>query len=654
MLCVRLLIVWCSILVAAVVTGSNDAYSGLTWFLQISDVHISHKHQERTDQFKEFVDEYLEVFKPDLVLCTGDLTDAKVQGGMASKQVLSEWESYYNVVSSRNLDIPWLDIRGNHDNLNVLNRSSHFNYFRNYSSMGRKGELESYLFSKRLRGQNYNFVALDATLDVGMRFPLNFIGDISEHQQQKIRALLDQIDEKDVNIFFGHYPSSTVRQKEFLLETVNSGLVYLNGHLHDLSSFRVEKLYSFHGDQNLELELVDWKHNRAYRLLAVDQQFLSFTDLRFGQWPVILPTLPKNSEFLLVKKEPDFKESEWNKIRILVFSPSKITSVKVYLDDSEDELVAVQQGQGPLYTCTWNPKKYRTGLHTMRVTAQDNLNRTNYIIQTFALDKSAAVQFYLPFSSFVLGASFSKFFQICYGVAAVISIFYLPTLKLLTSLTQQRKLPIFLTDILHKMLQFCYFRKCNCVASVKPLFYFFTLFPAYLAVGPWVYGSLVEDSHGAAFAWGTFVNSQYLNTEVGYFKYALHTLIIHPMVLFICGHILDTKCFPETSTRKRDVCRTWLMHLVALLFCCAVIFAFFFESIIFWLQFGVLGIFFGILNTWTLIFYGLVIYWSLRVSKTTIYTNIILEDHGKKTDDEQTDDEENSINIQSSERIWTL
>ena len=28
------------------------------------------------------------------------------------------------------------------------------------------------------------------------------------------------------------------------------------------------------------LELVDWKANRAYRLLAVDQGFLSFTDER--------------------------------------------------------------------------------------------------------------------------------------------------------------------------------------------------------------------------------------------------------------------------------------------------------------------------------------------------------------------------------------
>ena len=43
----------------------------------------------------------------------------------------------------------------------------------------------------------------------------------------------------------------------------------------------------------VDAELSDWKKNRFYRLLAIDQGFLSFTDMKFGTLPVILPTLPK-------------------------------------------------------------------------------------------------------------------------------------------------------------------------------------------------------------------------------------------------------------------------------------------------------------------------------------------------------------------------
>jgi hypothetical protein len=43
------------------------------------------------------------------------------------------------------------------------------------------------------------------------------------------------------------------------------------------------------------IELIDWKYYRGYRLMAVDQGFLSFTDLKFGEWPAILITFPKAS-----------------------------------------------------------------------------------------------------------------------------------------------------------------------------------------------------------------------------------------------------------------------------------------------------------------------------------------------------------------------
>eukprot|EP00088_Acartia_fossae_P028655 TRINITY_DN29471_c0_g1_i3.p1 TRINITY_DN29471_c0_g1~~TRINITY_DN29471_c0_g1_i3.p1 ORF type:complete len:649 (-),score=40.58 TRINITY_DN29471_c0_g1_i3:324-2270(-) len=619
----------------------NDAYTGLTWFLQISDVHISFKHPDRTKEFREFVRDYLGVYKPDLVLCTGDLTDGKIFRGMSSKQVESEWRDYHDVVVTdrrrRQDTTPWLDIRGNHDNLNVLNRQSQQNYFRNYSSMGLQGNLESYKYSTRLRGRGYNFIALDATLDVGTRFPFNFVGDISTSQQDKIRSLVKDVNPKDHTIFFGHYPSSTVRAKEFLLSTVSSGLVYLNGHLHDLAIFRLHTMYSFHGGQNLELELVDWKWNRAYRLLAIDQGFLSFTDLRFGSdnWPVILPTLPKRSDFLLQSKEPDFDLQKFDQIRTLVFSASQILSVSAFVDDG-DEITCRKEGDGPLYTCPWNPHNYKSGLHKLKIVAKDNSNRVKAVQQSFSLDKVSAKPFNHAFANFVLGASFSVTFQVLYLVSALLSISFLPVLYFIAKLSAQRYFSERVNGIVQRILHCCCLRKALNVTSVKPLFYFFTLFPLYLAVGPWVIGKLVEDTYGAAFAWGTFVSTEFVATEVGYFKYAMQTLFIHPIVLLVCGHILECRAYYSGQNRGRK-CGIMMHIVVGILFFLAS-YLFIFESIIFWLQFGVMGAFLGILSTWSLIFYSGAIFWSVRVSRSSVYTNVVIEDHGKKTDDEQEDD----------------
>ena len=54
----------------------------------------------------------------------------------------------------------------------------------------------------------------------------------------------------------------------------------------------MHNMYSFHNENDLELELVDWKNNRKFRVIAVDQGTLSFTDVMFGDLPVVLPTYP--------------------------------------------------------------------------------------------------------------------------------------------------------------------------------------------------------------------------------------------------------------------------------------------------------------------------------------------------------------------------
>merc|ERR1719284_823595 len=97
--------------------------------------------------------------------------------------------------------------------------------------------------------------------------------------------------------FLGHLPENKLVELSLLrrpaMEMMRGGLVYLSGHLHTLGGLAPE-LYTLHHTGTPELELGDWKENRRYRLLAVDNGVLSFVDIKHGDWPVVLVTNPKN------------------------------------------------------------------------------------------------------------------------------------------------------------------------------------------------------------------------------------------------------------------------------------------------------------------------------------------------------------------------
>ena len=127
--------------------------------------------------------------KPELVMCGVDLTDAKSSNLQASQDI-AEWKTYRDIVSSRWENLLWLDIRGNHDNLDVLSRNSSNNYFARFSVMGQKGSQGSYVVPLQTRGQKLNFIAVDATWEVGMNYPFIFVGYIDSKPLDGVDRLM--------------------------------------------------------------------------------------------------------------------------------------------------------------------------------------------------------------------------------------------------------------------------------------------------------------------------------------------------------------------------------------------------------------------------------------------------------------------------------
>lgn len=136
-----------------------------------------------------------------------------------------------------------------------------------------------------------------------------------------------------------------------------------------------------------------------YRVLAVDHDLLSFADLKFEQWPVVLVTNPKDAQYMHPGAEPLGRVRRSTHIRfvctenasiscpspsrecgrggylqrgdavlfnrILAFSEAPITAVRVSIDG--DPLGKGHSAGGPLYVLPWDPSLYLKGLHTIQV-----------------------------------------------------------------------------------------------------------------------------------------------------------------------------------------------------------------------------------------------------------------------------------------------
>ncbi|OWA55134.1 Transmembrane protein 62 [Hypsibius exemplaris] len=335
----------------------RDSLDHLVWFLQITDLHVSeYVDGLRITQLEEFCTKTVDAIRPAVVIASGDLTDAKTNLGFGSAQREWEWKEYSRIIRETRVTerTTWLDIRGNHE----LTRNAE--------------TWTSYHYVHKFGPDSISFIGVDACPDPGFRRPFNFFGVLTEEDMRHLEALAKNSRDSNVTVWFGHYPTSVISSAApGIANVMSGGVAYLSGHLHTLGGLLPE-LYAMQKSGTLELELGDWKDNRLFRLMAVDHDLFSFTDVNFNDWPMGIITNPKNVRFYAPVHEPLDRISRSTHVRVLAFSPRGIRSVEVQLPDEKAFKPAKRVDDSPLFILPWDVSHYAVGTHTIRAKITDN------------------------------------------------------------------------------------------------------------------------------------------------------------------------------------------------------------------------------------------------------------------------------------------
>ncbi|XP_043665127.1 transmembrane protein 62-like isoform X1 [Vespula pensylvanica] len=581
----------------------------LIWFIQITDIHISiFQDPGRIIELQEFCNVTVKSIMPSVVLASGDLTDAKSKDKMGSNQILQEWKYYRSILENTNVieKTLWLDVRGNHDNFNVVSLESKNNYYSNYSIQGKKHP-KSYIYKVTIGSEIYSFIAIDACLKPGPKRPFNFVGVLNEQELKKIQELVNISKENNADyiIWFGHYPTSCIlSQSDTSIRNIigryKESMVYLCGHYHTLGG-SVPNMYTTQQAGFLELELADWKDNRMYRLAAIDHGQFSFIDIKHQDWPVVLITNPKHALYMMPRKENVNSIIKSTHIRILAFSTVPIKSVEVQLNNKS--WLQCKYIKGPLYAVKWNASEYSNGIHHIQVRVIDEKGREKIIVQPFSLDGTRLSFGFLP--RLILMSNVSRIFQFLFGSVLALIVAPLCVFRFLHILCEAKRMSR--PRIRVKFFRW-WIRKLWILSTIDRLFFPLVLYALYLIVGPWAIGEVIENHIGIIFAWGTFVGNSFLPGAFTYAYGFFQLFSFHLPLMLILAHQADKRLQNTEGTYKKSskICLLWQHLPIILLIIMQINMAYFF-----WLAYGTLATILCPLRTWS-VFLALILWYQVN------------------------------------------
>ena len=262
---------------------------------------------------------------------------------------------------------------------------------------------------------------------------------------------------KQVNHTFvmSHYPSGTLikgaTSNGANFDLVTRGIsVWVSGHLHRLVAGLGNTMYANVRDKYLELELGDMKSHAMFRVLAIDNDYISFVDLPIyssklplklgdvkaqdqkARSPIVLITHPKDGRFLITHHElrNDLSKVRW--IRFLLWSHDKPMEFKLYVDGIELNFKPKFIGRGepwsssvipnktdeeyiPLWASQWDPSPYNdTQTHALQVSVRDSAGRIGSHTIKFKFNGDLIEEMGAGSGGFIISIDFEKLVRIIF------------------------------------------------------------------------------------------------------------------------------------------------------------------------------------------------------------------------------------------------
>ena len=424
-------------LTATIVSEAAEAraeQSPTSVFLQLTDLHTMTHGEARAD-FRSFVREDLPWMRPSAVFVTGDITDAQPgnTAGLHGRQVEEEWQFYETVLNEAAVEnvTLWSDMRGEHDSFFVFGKglnhetNQFFFYGREGSNFG--SDADGFLVR---RVGSHRVVTIDMAQTPGLSFPFNLFGTMPGHKLDWLDSVLTQLGAPtplNQTFVMAHFPNAHIPRQyssdglSFPEIMEKHGVTaYMCGHAH-LSGMYGRAGGDDDSERTLELELASWVEDRAVRVAVVDRGRFAFADARWDEYPIIVPTTPKDARFL-VSSENVVGMAASAELRTLVLTKGNVTTAEAFIDGVKVCNLELDEAAGaPMYACPWQPLPdllYRRGVHTLRISVADNLNNEREIEVPFAIDGSR-VAFQSTFGRFVQRIPVFGFSAFLFGLALV-------------------------------------------------------------------------------------------------------------------------------------------------------------------------------------------------------------------------------------------